>query len=67
MVGFEPEPQTRRGRADDLVLPGHREADADLGIDVSRGQLVGGLVAVPAVGDEHQVVGQHQQHVPRTR
>ena len=64
-VRFEPEAQPGGGDAEDLVLGGHREADADVGLDAGRRELLGSLVAVAAVGDQQELVGQDQQHARR--
>jgi hypothetical protein len=43
-------------------LLGHRAADVDEGVYAGLAQLLGRLVAVAAVGDEVQLVGQHEEH-----
>ena len=53
--------------ADDAVLLLGGEPDAHLGVDTGSGGLLGRLVVVAAVGDEQQLVGQHEQHRGRAR
>ena len=45
----------------ELLLPGERPADLDVGLDAGGRQLAGGLLLVAAVGDEGQRVGLHEQ------
>ena len=61
-VRFEAQAPDARGRGtEDLRLSFDRETDADVGEHTRGGQLVGGLVAVPPIGDEQQLVGQYEQ------
>ena len=67
-VIFQPEPSHIDGRRRKRI-PLFRlgETDHDVGVDAGGGELIGRLIAIPAVGDERGAIGPHQHHRRRTR
>ena len=65
---FDGEAVHRRGQLGEvLALHGLRASDEDTGRRADRRDLLGRLVAVAPVGDEHRFVGQHEQATGRAR